>query len=315
MSLLRKLLPAFIGTTLLAGTCAQALAADPDSCNKVKIGAGDWPDIQITSSMMSDIVGALGYEPDVKTLAIPVIFASLKNKDLDVWQGNWMPSMVSEIQPYLDDKSVEVIQTNLTGATSSIGVPRYVADAGVKSFNDLAKFKDKFGGKIYGFEAGNDVNRHVQQLIEDPKNHLEGWEVVESSEAGMVTQAEQAIKNKEWIVFVPYTPHAAMGKMDLWFLTDIPDASFGEATVYTNARAGYLQECPNVGQFFKNVTFSIPMLNDVLDKLASSGEKPEDIALQWMKQHTADMKPWLAGITTRDGKDGFEAVSAAIAAK
>ena len=223
--------------------------------------------------------------------------------------------MTGEIQPYLDDKSLEVIQTNITGATSSIGVPKYVADAGVKPFKDLPKFKDKFGGKIYGFDPGNDVNRHVQELINDPENNLEGWEVVESSEAGMVTQAEQAIKNRDWIVFVPYTPHAIMGKMDLWYLTGIPDASFGEATVFTNSRANYLTECPNVGKLFKNVRFALPMLNGVLEAQANSGNRPEDIAVQWMKQHTDDMKPWLEGVTTRDGKNGFEAVAAAIAAK
>ena len=47
--------------------------------------------------------------PEVKTLSVPVTYASLKNKDIDVFLGNWMPSMTADIQPYLDDKSVEQI--------------------------------------------------------------------------------------------------------------------------------------------------------------------------------------------------------------
>ena len=45
--------------------------------------------------------------PEVKTLSVPVTYASLKNKDIDAFLGNWMPSMTADIQPYLDDKSVE----------------------------------------------------------------------------------------------------------------------------------------------------------------------------------------------------------------
>jgi glycine betaine/proline transport system substrate-binding protein len=312
-SMLKKIVAALLCASAVVVMSPGARAADQESCKQVRIAAGDWPDIQITSAMMAIILQNLGYEPDVKTVAVPVAFASMKDKDIDLWMGNWMPSQTAELQPYLDDKSVEVIGTNLTGAMSSIAVPKYVADAGVKAFSDLPANKDKFGGNIYGFEAGNDVNRHVQELIADPKNHLEGWQVVESSEAGMVTEAEKAMSHHEWIVFVPYTPHAIMGKMDLWFLTGIPDNSFGEATVYTNVRAHYLTECPNSGLFFKNVKFSVPMLNDVLDAQAKANSKPEVTAMTWLKTHTSEIKPWLAGVKSWDGKDAYEVVSAGIA--
>ena len=49
-----------------------------------------------------------------------------------------------------------------------------MADAGVKSLADLGANKDKFGGKIYGIEAGNDGNRIIQAMIDDPKNNLDG---------------------------------------------------------------------------------------------------------------------------------------------
>ena len=81
-------------------------------------------------------------------------------------------------------------------------VPQYVADAGVKSLADLGANAEKFGGKIYGIEAGNDGNRIIQTMIDDAKNNLSGFTMVESSEAGMLTEAEKAIKNNEWIVFL-----------------------------------------------------------------------------------------------------------------
>ncbi|VDC19219.1 glycine betaine ABC transporter substrate-binding protein [Pseudogemmobacter humi] len=298
-------------TTSLIVAVGPAFAQEADSCHDVRIAAGEWPDIQITSAIMEMITEALGYDTDITTLTIPVVYASLKNNDVDVWMGNWMPSQTTELQPYLDDKSVEVLGVNLAGAQSSIAVPSYVAEAGVTSFKDLAGNADKFGSRVYGFEAGNDVNRHVQALIDDPANGLTGWTLVESSEAGMVTEAEKAIENKEWIIFLPYTPHAAMGKMDLHFLSDIPDASFGEATVYTNVRAGYLTECPNVGGLFKNVSFSIEMLTDLLAYQETERSRPEQTAENWVLTHQDDIQPWLAGVTTIDGGDAFEALLAA----
>lgn len=303
-----------LGASLAMGAALHApaaSAADPAECQNVRIAAGEWPDIQITAAMMKMITETMGYSAEVTTLSIPVVYASLKNKDIDVWMGNWMPSQTAELQPYLDDKSVEVLGVNIAGAQSSIAVPKYAADAGVMSFKDLPANGDKFNHKIYGFEAGNDTNRHVLELIADPANNLTDWELVESSEAGMVTEAEKAIKNNEWIVFLPYTPHAVMGKMDLHFLTDIPDASFGEATVYTNVRANYVGECPNVGAFFRNVSFSISMLNDLLEYQENEKARPEQTAEQWISTHQEEIKPWLQGVATVDGQDAFASLLAA----
>ena len=58
-------------------------------------------------------------------------------------------------------------------------MPTYVADAGVKTLTDLGKFKDKFDGKIYGIEAGNDGNRIILDMISKPEDNLEGFELVD----------------------------------------------------------------------------------------------------------------------------------------
>src|SRR3954469_7030769 len=92
-----------------------ALAGDPESCKAVRLSDVGWTDIQATTGVASVILTALGYEPDVKVLSVPVTYASLKNKDLDVFLGNWMPSMTNDVKPYTDDKSVETISQNLEG--------------------------------------------------------------------------------------------------------------------------------------------------------------------------------------------------------
>ena len=296
------------------GAClaAPAYAGDAESCKTVRFADVGWTDIQVTTGATSVVLEALGYTPEVKTLSVPVTYASLKNKDIDAFLGNWMPSMTADIQAYLDDKSVEQLATNLEGAGYGLVVPQYVADAGVKSLADLGANADKFGGKIYGIEAGNDGNRIIQTMIDDAKNNLSGFTLVESSEAGMLTEAEKAIKNNEWIVFLAWTPHPIMGEMKIHYLDGMGDSGFGAATVLTNVRAGYTGECPNAGKLLANLKFDLAMEGAMMAPVLKDGADPKETARAWLKANPDAVKPWLEGVTTFDGGDAAAAVSAAL---
>lgn len=299
---------------LALGAClaAPAYAGDAESCKAVRFADVGWTDIQVTTGAASVVLEALGYTPEVKTLSVPVTYASLKNKDIDAFLGNWMPSMTADIQPYLDDKSVEQLATNLEGAGYGLVVPQYVADAGVKSLADLGANAEKFGGKIYGIEAGNDGNRIIQTMIDDAKNNLSGFTMVESSEAGMLTEAEKAIKNNEWIVFLAWTPHPIMGEMKIHYLDGMGDSGFGAATVLTNVRAGYTSDCPNAGKLLANLKFDLAMEGAMMAPVLKDGADPKETARAWLKANPDAVKPWLEGVTTFDGGDAAAAVSAAL---
>ncbi|MFN0217337.1 MAG: choline ABC transporter substrate-binding protein [Hyphomicrobium sp.] len=301
-----------IGVALALGVFASAAQAEDASCKKVRFADVGWTDIQVTTGATQVILEALGYEPEVKTLSVPVTYASLKNKDIDVFLGNWMPSMTADVKAYLDDKSVETVGVNLDNAGYGLVVPQYVADAGVKSLADLGANKDKFGGKIYGIEAGNDGNRIITEMIAKPENKLGGYEIVESSEAGMLTEAERAIKDKKWIIFLGWTPHPVMGDMKIAYLDGMGDSGFGAATVSTNVRAGYLKQCPNVGKLLQNLKFTLAMEGAMMAPVLKDSADPKATAQAWLKANPDAVKPWLAGVTTFDGKDGLAAVAAAL---
>src|SRR4029079_70093 len=300
--------------TLAASLIAMtgiAAAGDGESCKTVRLSDVGWTDIQATTGVASVLLTALGYEPDVKVLSVPVTYASLKNKDIDVFLGNWMPSMTNDVKPYTDDGSVETISQNLEGAGYGIVVPQYAADGGVKTLTDLGKFKDKFNGKIYGIEAGNDGNRIILDMISKPENNLEGFELVESSEAGMLTQAEKSMKSNEWIAFLGWTPHPIMVEMKIHYLDGMGDSGFGAATVHTNVRKGYTTECPNAGKFILNLKFDLSMENQMMDAILKGGNA-NDVAKEWLKAHPAAVTPWLAGVTTFDGSDAAAAVKSSL---
>ncbi|MFO1032772.1 MAG: glycine betaine ABC transporter substrate-binding protein [Hyphomicrobiales bacterium] len=298
-------------TTMAVGFATAAQAGDADTCKAVRFADVGWTEIQVISEIASNLYNALGYTGEVKTLSVPVTFASLKSKDVDVFFGNWMPSQTGDIKAYLDDKSVEQLTVNMEGAGYGIVVPQYVADAGVKDLADLAANKDKFGSKMFGIESGNDGNRIMQGFIDDPKNNLSGWTVVESSEAGMLTEAEKAMKNNEWIVFLGWTPHPVMGEMKLHYLSGVESAGFGAASVYTDTRAGWAAECPNAAKLASNMKFTVGQVGStIMAPVLKDGKDPKVVATEWIKANPDTIKTWLDGVTTLDGGDAMAAAQA-----
>ncbi len=303
-------------TTLIAATsvlvlsAASAFAAESQSCGTVRFADVGWTDITATTAASSVVLKGLGYKTETSVLSVPVTYTSLKNKDIDVFLGNWMPSMAADVQPFLDDKSVESITENLTGAGYGIVVSQDAFDAGVKSLSDLKANAEKFEDTIYGIEPGNDGNRIILDWIDS--GDLEGFELVESSEAGMISQVQKAMKDGEWVAFLGWTPHPIMGAMNIAYLDGMGDSGFGAATVHTNVRAGYVEECPNVGKFLTNLKFTLDMENVIMGKILDEGEDPDKAATDWLKANPAALDGWLAGVTTTDGGDGLAAVKSSL---
>jgi glycine betaine/proline transport system substrate-binding protein len=90
--------------------------------------------------------------------------------------------------------------------------------------------------------------------------------------------------------------------------------NFGGATVYTNVRAGLLQECPNLGELLGNLTFTLEMENQIMGAILDEGQAPEEAAGSWLKDHPDVLDGWLDGVTTFEGGDGLAAVKAYVGA-
>lgn len=294
---------------------ASVQAAEPETCSKVRFADVGWTDITATTALASTLLTALGYEPSSQVLSVPVSYASLKNKDIDVFLGNWMPTMKADIQPYLDDKTVESLGANLEGAKYTLAVPKYLYDKGLKSFADIAKFKDDLNGEVYGIEPGNDGNRLIQSMIDGDKFGMKSFKMVESSEQGMLAQVERAIKRKEGVLFLGWEPHPMNSKFELAYLEggdEVFGPNLGGATIYTNVRAGYVTECPNVGKLISNLKFTLPLENQIMGAILDEKKEANDAAKEWLKKNPDAIKPWLEGVTTKDGKDAAEAVKKAL---
>jgi glycine betaine/proline transport system substrate-binding protein len=292
-----------------------AFAAEPESCGTVRFSDVGWTDITATTAASTEVLKALGYATEIKVLSVPVTYASLGNKDIDVFLGNWMPTMTADLQPYLDNKTVETLGANLEGAKYTLATNEAGAALGLTDFSKIAANKDALEGKIYGIEPGNDGNRLILEMIEKGSFDLKGFEVAESSEQGMLAQVAKLTKENKPIVFLGWAPHPMNSNFKLTYLAggdDVFGPDFGGATVHTNVRAGYVAECPNVGKFLTNLKFSLEMENEIMGAILDKGEEPDKAATAWLKANPAALDGWLAGVTTKDGGDGLAAVKAAL---
>ncbi|MDJ0943632.1 MAG: choline ABC transporter substrate-binding protein [Kiloniellales bacterium] len=309
--MIAKRLLAVLSLSLLVAAGA-ARAAEPESCKKVRFSDVGWSCVTATTSIAVSILEGLGYETKVDVLSVPVTFQGLANKDIDAFLGLWLPTQQSMIDPYFEKNQISRVATNLEGAKYTLAVNQAAFDGGVKTFADLAANKDKFDGKIYGIEPGNDGNQIIQDMIDNDAFDLKGWELVESSEQGMLAQVDRAGKRKDWIVFLGWEPHPMNRRFEMAYLDGGDDyfgPNFGGATVYTLAPAGYSETCPNVGKLLQNLTFSLDMENEIMGYMLDDGMDPAAAAVKLVKNNPDLVDRWLEGVTTIDGSgDGAAAV-------
>ncbi|MDO5659064.1 MAG: choline ABC transporter substrate-binding protein [Paracoccus sp. (in: a-proteobacteria)] len=305
---------AALGLTL-AATLPAFAADEPQACGKVVFSDVGWTDITATTALTTTVLEALGYETEIKVLALPVTFAALASADVDVFLGLWMPSMEADIAPYRESATVEILRSNLTGAKYTLATNQAGADLGITDFAAIAAHRDALSGRIYGIEPGNDGNRLLLEMVAKDQFGLGTFEVVESSEQGMLAQVGRAERRGEPVVFLGWEPHPMNSAYRLTYLTggdDIFGPDLGGAEVQTVTRPDYATECANVGQFLNNLEFTLEMENEVMAAILDDGAMPADAARDWLAANPGAADHWLDGVTTRDGGNALAALSAAL---
>lgn len=299
----------------LAALGGQNALAEDASCKTVRFADVGWSDIAATTGLASVVLEGLGYKPTVTIASIPIAFAGMKKKQIDVYLGYWNPSQTPMMEPFVKAGDIKVLETpNLVGAKYTLAVPTYLYDKGLKNFADISKFEKELQGRIYGIEPGNDGNALVADMIKENKFGLKNFKVIESSEAGMLIEVQRAAKQQKPIVFLGWEPHPMNVQMKMSYLQggdDVFGPNLGEAKVYTAVPPSYEARCPNVAAFLKNLQFSTDMENQVMGPILKK-VKPTTAARDFLKKNPAVLDKWLAGVKSFDGKDGVVEVKNAL---
>lgn len=304
IKLISTLLIVLLGFGVFAAV--PQVAAQDDT---IDFGYVQWPGVTIKTHVAAKVAEYLGYKTKMTAAPETIIFKSLESEELDIFLGNWLPSMEVSFNEYKEKGVVENVRVNLEDVVYRTAVPEYVYEAGVRSLADLNEYAEKFDSKIYGIEPGNNGNVIVSNAIDNNTYNLGEWTLQASSTAGMLSSVKRAYNNEDWIAFNGWKPHYMNVMFDLKYLDD-PEGIWGESdSVYTTVRSGFQDENPNFYKFLEQFTVTAPIQNMWIDEYQNKDRDPEEVAEEWIANNLDIVNQWVFGVKSIDGRMGRKAIA------
>jgi glycine betaine/proline transport system substrate-binding protein len=271
------------------------IAATAQDAKPVKIGWAAWSDAEFVTKLAAKLIkDELDNEVELVQTDVAPLYQGVSRGDLDAMMMAWLPQTHADYFARVKDK-VETLGTVYDGAKLGWVVPKYIPEDAISSIEDLKKdeVREKLGNEVQGIDPGAGLTRLSEQAIKD--YGLEGYKLKISSEAGMLTTVDRAIRSENWFVATSWSPHWMFGKYELRYIDD-PKKSLGEAEhVDILARTGFKEENPEVAAFLSRMKLPIA---DLEAAMFDAQETSYEAAVEkYITNHPDQVKAWL-------GKDG-----------
>ena len=296
----------------LATTALFASAAHADD-QTLDFGVPAWPGITVKTAIAEQLLNPLGYETSTQEIGLQVIYQGIESGDIDAFLGAWLPAQREMFNPRKESGVLIDVANNVDGAQMTLAVPEYLYESGIQSFADLDENREQFEGEIYGFGAGSAASEILHNAIDNDTWGLGDWQVVDTSEVGMLSAARDAISREEPIVWVGWTPHWMNLELPMRYLEDPEDLfgeNNGESDVLTLLRSDYAEATPNVVTFFEQFTFSAEEQSWMIQAYGQEEQDLADVAEQWINDHPERIEAMLADVTTTDGDPAWPVIEA-----
>ena len=261
-------------------------AATPGENKTVNIGYVNWAENVAVSNVWKVLLEEKGYKVNLKSLEVAPLFVGLSKGDLDVFLDTWLPTTHQTYWDKYKDKLDDYGVWYTGECKMGIAVPKYVD---IKSIEELKGNKDKFEGKIIGVDPGAGIMKASKKANEE---YTLGYEVVQSSEAAMMTALDKAYRDKKPIAITGWSPHWMFTKYELKYLED-PKKSYGEAEqAHMVGNKDFTTKNPEVVKMLKNFKMDEKQIGD-LESLINGGMEPEAAAKKWITDNRALVDSWM----------------------
>ncbi len=285
----KTLVSVSLAAGIAAGTFGSAFAEDK---TPVKIGWAAWSDAEFVTKLAAKLIkDELGHEVELVQTDIAPLYQGVSRGDLDAMMMAWLPETHADYFAKVKDK-VTTLGTVYDGAKLGWVVPKYIPEDAIASIDDLKKddVKEKLKGRIEGIDPGAGLTRLSEQAVKDYE--LDGYKLQISSEAGMLTSIDRAMRNEQWFVATSWSPHWMFGKYELRYIDD-PKTALGKAEhVDVLARKDFEKDNPEVAGFLSRMKLPIGDLEAAMfNAQETSYEKAVD---KYIADHPDQIKAWLA---------------------
>ena len=288
INFLKAITASSLAALTLGFTSISASAAEP-----IKMAVTNWADVLAVANIAKYVL-----ERDLKQPVnfvqadIGVQYQSIARGDLDIMVGGWLP--VAHAAYYAKYKNdLEDTGIIYAGAKNGWAVPDYVPENEVSSIWDLNKpeVKSKLNGTITGIEpGGGGLMLASNKALKD--YDLAGYNLLASSEAGMLASLSRAYQSKTWIVTTVWNPHWLWQKWKMRYLKDSKGTLGGEEQVHGFASKQFASKFPRADVFFHHFKMS---LADV-ESVELEGNTTNDwagAAKKFVDAHPEKVKAWL----------------------
>ncbi|WLR95109.1 glycine betaine ABC transporter substrate-binding protein [Shinella zoogloeoides] len=274
---------------ITAGTLSAAFAQDKAP---VKIGWAAWSDAEFVTKLAAKLIkDELGQEVELVQTDVAPLYQGVSRGDLDAMMMAWLPETHADYFAKVKDK-VTTLGTVYDGAKLGWVVPKYIPEEAISSIDDLKKddVKDKLKGSIEGIDPGAGLTRLSEKAVKD--YGLDAYKLQISSEAGMLTTVDRAIRKEDWFVATSWSPHWMFGKYELRYIDD-PKGSLGKAEhVDVIARKDFEKDNPEVAGFLSRMKLPIGDLEAAM--FAAQETTYEKAVDKYIADHPDQIKAWLA---------------------
>lgn len=275
---------------LLAGCGQNGATAGQNSTDKkgtINIGYVNWAEGIAVSNLWKVILEDKGYTVNLKSLDTAPLFVGLSKGDLDLFMDSWLPITHQSYWDKYKDNLDDYGEWYDGEAKIGLVVPGYV---NINSITELNSAGDQFGGKIVGIDSGAGIMKATDKAVED---YGLNCDVVQSSEAAMMTALDKAYRDKQPIVITGWSPHWMFAKYDLKYLDD-PKNDYGDAEgIHTLANKNFTQQNADLSQMLKAFKMNDQQIG-ILEGLINDGMKPEDAAKKWIDDNKNLVDSWTA---------------------
>lgn len=275
--------------TVFAAACSSDTAETEEgtageSQETITFGMTPWTSTVPPTKVAGLILEDMGYEVEETEADAGSVYMGLSRGDVDVFMDSWLPMH----QNYLDkfEDSIESASVSYPEANTGWVVPAYMDD--INSIEDLKGREDEFGNEFYGLEKGASATEETNEIIEA---YDLDFTQVNSSEGGMLAQAQRSIEKEEPVIFYGWRPHTMFNKFDLKVLKN--DKGFFEtSSVEVIINKELKENAPEAYEFLSNWNISIDDVEEMIVKIEEGGD-PEEVAQEWIDNNpekVAEMK-------------------------
>lgn len=300
--LLRRRLRRRSFLSLTAGALAASALLDVSGCGKsttgsthkktLTLGNIGWDENVALANLTKVVLEQdLGYEKvELKRLGVDALFKGVATGELDAFQDVWLPRTHRSYWEEYGDRLVRLDSWYQGTASLGLTVPDYVE---AKSIADLAKYPNRFEGKIVGIEPGAGEMKIVRDKV-IPGYGLDEFSLEASDTATMLDRLEAALRHKKPIVVTLWKPHWAFTVYRIRYLDD-PKGLLGTGSeeLYTVVRKGLEQDKPDAYAFLS----AISLTPDQLGRL--------ELAINLAKTPVEGVKTWLDANRPFGGQRGL----------